>query len=77
MGIFIGWDTVGAKIRDYFDDDPDMPSGLGKRISEEEYFRNRPQIMEILTLARPICPEFFHDMEESEFKLLFDLLIHR
>lgn len=42
-----------------------------------EFLHNHPRIMDVLTVARPMHPELFRDVDESEFKALFECFIDK
>jgi len=54
-------------------------ASLGRLLEREEwaikFLHDHPRIMDVLTIARTTHPELFRDIEEPEFKALFDRFI--
>jgi hypothetical protein len=86
-----GAETILAMARQTLASDPDLErlvirvlyeiASLGHLLEREDWARkflhNHPRIMDVLTVARPEHPELFRDVEETEFKALFDRFMEK
>ena len=84
-------ETIHSMARQILSSDPNLErlvirllyeiASLGHLLDRDEWSRNflhkHPRIMEILAVAQPKHPELFRDIEEIEFKALFERFIDK